>query len=340
MKPLIDLRHLNDARIRQQAGDLKVSDAQLVENCLHAFLLLGHLSSSGLPFLFKGGTSILLHVPVLRRLSIDIDIVSPVAEENLVAHLREIAKLPPFTRLDEDERGFRGQPNRRHFRFFYPCILRPGQERNVLMDVVEGSWDYLQHEKKPIAQPWMDISESAEVLVPTVPALLADKLTAFAPNTIGVQYVNSKGRDGDLMQIGKQLFDVGELFDHCQNLQACYDPYQASFAVENGYRDGKFTIKETLEDTLTAALHASFRNPQNPEHHDRLIRRCVRPLQGHLAGCSFGTPEAAIAAGKVAVLVELLKRGRKPNPCHPNRSNHPATSRTSRASPSKVSGHS
>lgn len=308
MNPILALTELTEARIRQQAAELKVSDPQLVENCLHAFLLLGYLAQSGLPFLFKGGTSILLHAKVLRRLSIDIDIVSPFADEELIRVLGQIAKQRPFTRLDEDVRDFRGQPNRRHFRFFYPSILRPGQERNVLMDVVEGDWDYLEHEKKPVAQPWMNIVENAEVFVPTVPALLGDKLTAFAPNTIGVRYVNSKGEEGDLMQIGKQLFDIGELFDLCPDLQACHGPYRNSFEKENGYRDGRFTFEQVLQDTLEAALHASFRNPKQPANHERMIQRCIRPLQNHLAGCSFGAPQAAAAAGKVAILVEMLKK--------------------------------
>ncbi|MCU0797106.1 MAG: nucleotidyl transferase AbiEii/AbiGii toxin family protein [Akkermansiaceae bacterium] len=308
MKPLIPLSSLNEARILRQAADLRVNDDQLVENCLHAFILLGYLSHSSLPFLFKGGTSILLHVPVLRRLSIDIDIISPVAGEELVSALRNIATQAPFSRLDEDIRDFRGQPNRRHFRFFYPSVLRPGQERNVLMDVVEGGWDYLQHESKQVAQPWMDTEESVEVLVPTVPALLGDKLTAFAPNTIGVRYENAQGGEGDLMQIGKQLFDIGELFDLCPDLRLCAAPYRASFEKENGYRGGGFTIEEVLEDTLKAALQTSFRNPKQSEHHDRLIQRCVRPMQGYLAGCSFGVPEAAAAAGKVAILVEVLRQ--------------------------------
>jgi hypothetical protein len=41
--------------------------------------LLGRLAGSGLPFLFKGGTSLLLHSPVFRHISTDIDIVPPVA---------------------------------------------------------------------------------------------------------------------------------------------------------------------------------------------------------------------------------------------------------------------
>lgn len=47
----------------------------LIEKTLHAFALLGYLVQLESNFLFKGGTSLLLHVPKIKRLSIDIDIV-------------------------------------------------------------------------------------------------------------------------------------------------------------------------------------------------------------------------------------------------------------------------
>lgn len=210
---------LTDSRIRHAAGGLGVSNPQLVENCLHAFALLGYLSQSGLPFLFKGGTSVLLH--------------------------------------------------------------------------------------------------AVQVTIPTVPALLGDKLTAFAPNTIGVRYTNHKGEEGDLMQIGKQLFDIGELFDICSDLSACHGTHRSSFGKENGYRGDQFTYEQVLDDSLAAALAASFRNPLNPESHDRMIQRCVRPLASHLVGCPFGAPQAAEAAGKVAILIALLQCEKAPETISP-----------------------
>ena len=317
MSLILHAEQLTDSRIRRSASDLGVSNPQLVENCLHAFALLGYLSQSGLPFLFKGGTSVLLHAARLRRLSIDIDIMSSVSGVELENKFRDIATKKPFTRLDEDVRDFRGQPNRRHFRFFYPSMLVPGQERNVLLDVVNGDWSYLEHERKSLSLPWMEVVEEAQVTIPTVPALLGDKLTAFAPNTIGVRYTNADGEEGDLMQIGKQLFDIGELFGLCPNLSSCHGTHRSSFAQENGYRNGQFTYEQVLADSLAAALVASFRNPHSPENHDRMIQRCVRPLASHLVGCSFGAAQAAEAAGKVAILIALLKDNKPPSPMSP-----------------------
>jgi predicted nucleotidyltransferase component of viral defense system len=63
------------AWLENKRRELRGVDPSLLERALHAFALLGHLAESDLEFVFKGGTSLLLHVPVIRRLSIDIDIL-------------------------------------------------------------------------------------------------------------------------------------------------------------------------------------------------------------------------------------------------------------------------
>lgn len=47
-------------RHRRQLGNC---DPGILEKCVHALTLLGYLVESGLPFIFKGGTSLLLHIP-------------------------------------------------------------------------------------------------------------------------------------------------------------------------------------------------------------------------------------------------------------------------------------
>ena len=53
----------------------KIADPGLFEKAIHAFALLGHIAESRMDFIFKGGTSLLLHIPQPQRLSIDIDIL-------------------------------------------------------------------------------------------------------------------------------------------------------------------------------------------------------------------------------------------------------------------------
>src|ERR1035438_8056663 len=85
--------------------ELKGVDPGLLERALHAFALLGHLAESDLKFVFKGGTSLLLHVPLIRRLSIDIDILCSAPAAELDRVLAEVSRVKPFIRHEEDERG-------------------------------------------------------------------------------------------------------------------------------------------------------------------------------------------------------------------------------------------
>ena len=58
------------ARKRAELGGC---DPVLLEKTIHAFALLDAMAARGLEFVFKGGTSLLLRLPAIRRLSIDAD---------------------------------------------------------------------------------------------------------------------------------------------------------------------------------------------------------------------------------------------------------------------------
>jgi hypothetical protein len=80
-------------------------DPVLLEKTIHAFALLDALAARGLQFIFKGGTSLLLRLPRIRRLSIDADITSQEPAEKLDPLLAEISRTPPFNGMAEDDRG-------------------------------------------------------------------------------------------------------------------------------------------------------------------------------------------------------------------------------------------
>lgn len=61
--------------IEKAAKDNNASNPILVEKVIRAFSLLEALARSGCPFIFKGGSSLMLHLDSSRRLSIDVDIV-------------------------------------------------------------------------------------------------------------------------------------------------------------------------------------------------------------------------------------------------------------------------
>jgi len=67
--------------INEASAKNNKADKILVEKLIRALLLLEGLSSSGLNFIFKGGTALMLLHDSTKRLSIDIDIIMPEKEE-------------------------------------------------------------------------------------------------------------------------------------------------------------------------------------------------------------------------------------------------------------------
>lgn len=294
---------------KQQLGRV---DPGILEKAIHALALLGHLAESGLPFVFKGGTSLLLHLDPIRRLSIDIDIVCAASAEQLDATLEHIGALPPFKRFEESQRGERGLPRRRHFKFFYDSPINGGRELFILLDVVEEANCVVEVVEKSIITPFIEVERDVRVIVPTVEALLGDKLTAFAPRTTGVPFEPANGRDCDTMQVVKQMYDVAELFGAINDLPAVAHAYDAMQALEAGYREHAFTREATLRDTRDACVTLSKHKLRGvPEHPDAmLLLDGVRRLTSHLVQPHFNIDDAKVAAGKVGLLTILLLKGR------------------------------
>jgi hypothetical protein len=175
------------------------------EKSLYAFELLGRLAEEGLDFVFKGGTSLLLRLPKPRRLSIDVDIVCRESAVRLERILRNCA-TPPFTGQEEDDRRHNRPPRRRHWNFSYnPFDPEHCPEPYIILDVLEEDCLYPDVEPVAIRTPFFTADHNIQVRVPTVDNLLADKLTAFAPGTIGQEYSEEHPE-----KIAKHLFDIGD----------------------------------------------------------------------------------------------------------------------------------
>lgn len=261
--------------------------------------------------MFKGGTSLLLHVPVIRRLSIDIDILCGAPPEELIRALDEVSKVSPFIRYQEDSRGARGLPNRRHFRFFCNPLLPGNPSPYVFLDVVEEH--DVPHDviEKSIAPQIPDIRREVFVKVPTIESLLADKLCAFAPRTIGVPFEPGNGHAADSMQIVKQLFDVGELFSLAEDLPAARRVYRRVFDQENVYRGGHLLQGDALQDTLDVSLNLCLPPMGSPELSPvaTMLLDGVRKRMTHLVNHRFNLDDAKLAAAKAGLLTRLIAKG-------------------------------
>ncbi|NWF89924.1 MAG: nucleotidyl transferase AbiEii/AbiGii toxin family protein, partial [Ignavibacteriaceae bacterium] len=217
-------------------------DIALLERTIYAFELLGLLSQIKKKFIFKGGTALILLLPELKRLSIDIDVLG-----NFEAKTYETVIIDSvFTRYEVDKRTTKNIP-KQHVKFFYNSLLDK-KEKYILLDLLDEQNPFTTLVNKTIHSELFEADQDVTVSIPSINDLLADKLTAFAPNTIGILYGTDKS-----MEIIKQLFDISILFDSLDDLEKISSTYTKIYSQQNAYRGNKFTIEEVLKNSITAA---------------------------------------------------------------------------------------
>lgn len=286
----------------RKRDELGGCDPVLLEKTIHAFALLDALAARGLEFTFKGGTSLLLRLSRIRRLSIDVDIFCQEPAEKLDRLLAEIGKTPPFVGMTEDARGEHRVPARRHFRFSYKPLDLRNPAPFVLLDVVHEQNVYPKVDRVPLRTALVE--SDGVVSVPTVEGLLGDKLTAFGPNTTGVPLNQERA-----MQFMKQVFDIGELFNAAGDPAAVRAAYAQVFAAENEFRGGRFTMELALQDAFDTAYRiAQVGLAIAPKDgRDELLEAGRKQIGSHLVGVKFRREEMKIAAAKAALLTSALR---------------------------------
>lgn len=109
--------------IAEAAVRLGIRDCALVEKTIRAFSLLEALARSGCPFVFKGGSSLMLHLNTSRRLSIDIDIICPPGTQ-IENYLMQYAQEYGFGKVELVERIARTDVPKQHAKFYCPSHNR------------------------------------------------------------------------------------------------------------------------------------------------------------------------------------------------------------------------
>ena len=173
--------------LRSQYPNIK--DVALLEKSIRAFSLLESLRLSGCPFVFKGGTALMLHLGSSRRLSIDVDIVCPPGLD-IKEYLGKNAEQYGFTGAKEVEHISRTGVPKSHAEYRYEVSYPAGHPNDtILLDVLYENVGYNRVVDLPIESPLLK-TEGEPVLVqcPSLEDMLGDKLTAFAPHTTGIPF--------------------------------------------------------------------------------------------------------------------------------------------------------
>lgn len=302
---MIDQSALTTNWIQQVAQTLK-ADPNLVEKVNRAFLLLEGLGKQEFPFIFKGGTALMLHFDSTKRLSIDIDIMLTDEQSDMEEILDEVVTKQGFNRWELQERQAGSTIQKEHYKLYYePLYKTHKKEEQVLLDILIEETPYTEMVRLPIQSRFVPQSGSpVEVTVPTVEDLLGDKLTAFAPNTTGIPYF--RGTDSKSMEIIKQLFDIGNLFDKAEKLNILQSTFQKLADIELTYRDQKkCTINDVLEDIHQTSLSIATRGNDGNGNFEEL-QSGIQRVKDFIFSENYHLEKAITDASKAAYLSAII----------------------------------
>lgn len=285
--------------LRNKLG--KRIDPKLIEKVIYALILLEQLQLNNLNFVFKGGTALLLATETPKRFSIDIDMITEEPEDKIKEILEKISHLEMYIRWEDDnDRKHTPDAPIGHFKIFYKSVV-DGNEEPILLDLLYRPNPYPETKEYPVNHSWLATSgKDVIVVLPTFEAILGDKLTAFAPKTTGILY--SKNRP---VEIIKQLYDIGFLFDQIKNLSVVKESYGRVVQEEIGYRKLNLDADDVLKDTWQACYILAERDTKSDEF--KHLQLGIKNFTNFIIG-RFSIEEAITAGAKVAYLTTLLTK--------------------------------
>ena len=145
------------------------------------------------------------------------------------------------------------------------------------------------------------------MIVPTINTYFGDKLTAFAPNTIGIPYGRNKS-----MEIIKQLFDLAILFEHITDLKEIGQTYKNISQIEAAYRDIKTPINIFLDDSINTSFlicQLNFRGSIKDKY-TKELRDGITRVKSHVLNGKYSHLNAKEDASKVACIASLIRDNR------------------------------
>ena len=290
--------------LRKRKGYEK-SHPEIMEKMIYALYLVEKLVEEDLDFIFKGGTCLSLLIPEIRRFSIDVDIITEVKKEQLENILSGVIAKSRFTRYELDKkRSFINNFPKAHYDIYFVSEF-DGAEKNILLDVVFDETSYPEIVNIPIENNLLIIEgNKVSVKIPTIDSLTGDKLTAFAPNTIGIPY-NAKKE----LQIIKQVYDVGSLFNDIKNMNTVANSFRNVSEKQIHYQNLNIKIDDILNDIIDTAFLIGMQNKNKGHAKEKFdeIFKGVRSFPVFLPNPKYNMYNIIEDAAKAALLAAKIK---------------------------------
>jgi len=304
---MINQKEITINWIEKVSKENKNADKILIEKVIRALLLLEGLVKQEIQFVFKGGTALMLHFDSTKRLSIDIDIILSKENDDFDKKLNALAKEQGFIRKELNHRNTKSIIKKEHYKFFYiPKHKSNKTEDYILLDILFEEPNYQNIIELPIQSVFVPIIDNPLLVdIPSLEDLLGDKLTAFAPNTTGIPY--QKSGNSMSMEIIKQLYDIGNLFDKINDLDIIKSTFYKFAKTELTYRNNKkLNEQDVLEDIYQTSLCIASRGAEGIGNFEEL-QLGIQRIRAYIFSESYHIEKAIIQASKVAYLITLIE---------------------------------
>lgn len=283
------------------------ADIQLLEKTIGALFLVESLVNTGLDFIFKGGTSLILLLDEIKRFSVDVDIITEESQEKVKQIVNEIINNQDlFTRVEENIRENVVSKRRQiaHYKFFFNSVT-DDSEKYILLDIAFESNKYSRVIEKRIENTKLNVKSDLSVKVPSTESILGDKLTVLAPRTTGISYNSEKE-----LELMKQLYDVDKLFNVAKDINEIKESFINIANREINYRKlKKITYEDVLNDIEDFTKDIIYR--ENKENLNKIIIGMRKFTNFMLERKFLIDKEVLTAASKVTYLVYLIKNNKK-----------------------------
>jgi len=289
--------------IQSKVQEFKGSDPIIVEKVIRALVLLETLKSLKLDFIFKGGTALMLMIQEPKRFSIDIDIIIENKEQDIENILNEVVEATDFIGWEEQKRKTKSTIDKRHFELQYnPKAPMLGEVNYILLDIVFEEKPYTETQNIEVSHFLVLEDDSPiEVTVPTLSAILGDKLTAYGPETTGVPLSKP-------MEVMKQIYDVGSIFDRLDSIEGVKENFVKIAEREleyRGFKPNEFQI--IIDDILNSSHNFCVQGKLEPLIFKTMLMG-TNKLNSFIYGDKFREPQAQIAVAKASYIASLIEQ--------------------------------
>ncbi len=284
------------------------TDPILVQKVIRALMLLEGLSESKIQFVFKGGTALMLLLGSTKRLSIDIDIIVPKKSE-IDEQLEQIVKNKGFIRVEPQHRSGYGNIEKAHNKFFFDNALKAESEDYILLDVLFEDILYQNTiETSIVSRFLMQEEEALKIWTPDFDNIMGDKMTAFAPNTIGIPYFKKEQPMG--LEIIKQLYDLGNIFPNITRMDNVSRVFTDIAQIELSYRelsdDLQLVYDDIFENCLSICLRSSFGNANF-----EILQKGITQADSYIFSERYHLEKAITHAARTAYMASLIESGQQ-----------------------------